>query len=118
MPEKLFTMTKQTLVIMEDNKYSTLSIAVEDLKRRGYTLDFEIESDGLHTLDSNQKFKPENIKIDEFHRFEGMTNPGDMSIIYALSTNSGEKGTIIDSYGVEGSQQLSEFLLKIDKNEK
>ena len=43
---------------------------------------------------------PEDFMIDEFYRFEGMSNPSDNSIVYAISSKAGIKGVLIDAYGV------------------
>jgi hypothetical protein len=33
------------------------------------------------------------------YRFEGDSNPDDSSIVYAISSNTGLKGTLVDAYG-------------------
>jgi len=38
--------------------------------------------------------------IREFHRFEGISDPDDMAIVYALESTSGVRGTFADAFGV------------------
>ncbi|HYB42610.1 MAG TPA: hypothetical protein VEL75_12605 [Candidatus Methylomirabilis sp.] len=38
--------------------------------------------------------------IREFHRFEGISDPDDMAIVYAVESRSGVKGTLADAFGV------------------
>lgn len=102
----------------EVNQYSHLAEATKDLNSRGYKQEFEVTDAGNKLLADGTKYDPEDVKIVEFHRFEGVSNPSDMSIVYALKTAGGEQGVIIDTYGVRGDSELSEFLLKVEKNNK
>lgn len=88
--------------------------AVTDLKKRGFNIDFELDKDGrLSNIRDHLSLQPEDCKIVEYHRFEGQSNPDDSSIIYAIKSNSGLKGTIVDAYGADSSVKLGNFLNKI-----
>ena len=85
--------------------YSTLSEAVNDLQRRGYTDDLTA---GGHCLVCNTRglsLDPAQFEIDEFHRFEGMSDPGDESVLFAVSAECGHKGTLTATYGPEMSSE-------------
>ncbi len=100
----------------KNNLYSTLVEATRKLKDKGYKYDFSVSKDGfLEILGEGTlgKISPSQTKLVEFHRFEGMSNPSDMSIIYALETSKGLKGTIIDSYGSDGSKRISDFVNEV-----
>ncbi len=90
--------------------YTTLMDATEDMKKRGYTHDFNIHEHHIECKELGENYKPEQFVIKEFHRFEGMSNPDDSSIIYAVETTSGTKGTLIDAYGMYDS--LSQDMIK------
>ena len=45
------------------------------------------------------------------HRFEGMSSTDDNSILYAISSKDGIKGTLVDAYGVY-AQNISEEMRK------
>ena len=79
--------------------YDSLIQAIDDLKKRGYVEDFEIKPDGLQCNRLDLWLTPEDFIIEEFYRFEGDSNPDDSSIIYAISSKEGVKGTIADAYG-------------------
>ncbi|MEE4284770.1 MAG: hypothetical protein V2I31_01440 [Mariniphaga sp.] len=98
-----------------NNQYSTLSVAIEELKKRGYTTNFRVNDNGLLEENREKSFDASEVKLKEFHRFEGMTNPGDSSIVYAVETSSGLKGTIVDSFGADGSELTSEFMKKVEQ---
>jgi hypothetical protein len=93
------------------HSYTTLSEAVRDLKKRGYTEDFNLEPHCISSSSLNLQVKPENFTVDEFHRFEGMSNPDDNSIIYAISATDGTKGTLVDAYGMY-SENLTEPMIR------
>lgn len=97
----------------KNNSYDTLVEAMEALKKQGYTHNFRISDKGLLVENNEIGFIADDVELHEFHRFEGNTNPADMSIVFAVQTNSGEKGIVVDSYGVYGSEATSKFMNKV-----
>lgn len=79
--------------------YDTLSEAIEDLKSQGYEHDFNLEEKQLACKVLDRSFPPKDFKVVGSYRFEGMTNPGDNSVLYVIETSSGEKGMLVDAYG-------------------
>jgi hypothetical protein len=51
--------------------------------------------------------------ITEYYRFEGMSDPEDSSVIYALESKDGHKGIIIDAYGAYSDEHISAFLSNV-----
>lgn len=102
----------------QNNSYDTLSEAQLALSARGFTQSFEMEGDKLKSMEDNRFFAPDEITILEYHRFEGTSDPEDMAVIYAVETNKGTKGIIIDAYGAYGSSALGEFLKNTEVKEK
>lgn len=90
--------------------YDTLVEAINDLKKRGYNKDFNLKSDRIECSDMSLQCMHNEFEIDEFHRFEGNSNPGDNSILYALTSNTGVKGVLLDAYGAY-SESISQELL-------
>ncbi|WP_417609942.1 phosphoribosylpyrophosphate synthetase [Owenweeksia hongkongensis] len=86
-----------------DNQYGTLSEATNALQKKGYELDFTFKPEAIVCKAINKTYEPEDFHIDEFHRFEGMSNPDDMSVVYAVTTVDGNKGMLIDAYGAYSS---------------
>lgn len=81
--------------------YNTLAEAVNALVARGYTEDFAMEPECIHCASLQIRLHPEDFQIDEFYRFEGMSNPDDNSVVYAISSLDGTlKGLLVDAYGV------------------
>jgi hypothetical protein len=80
--------------------YATLACAVDGLTRRGFTEDFRVVDGRLRALGAGQTFAAEDLEIREFHRFEGISDPDDMAVVYAIESKSGIRGTFADAFGV------------------
>lgn len=93
--------------------YDTLSEAVNDLGKRGYSHDFKLGGNAITCEALDLQLEPEKFKIDEHYRFEGASNPGDNSVVYAISSDDGIKGVIIDAYGVYAESLSFEMLEKL-----
>ncbi len=91
--------------------YKTVWEAIEDLKRRGYTVDFNIGFDGVQSHLSPFSLSPDKFLITEVYRFEGATNPDDQAVVYAIESKDGIKGTMVDGYGIS-SDSVNEQLIK------
>ena len=90
--------------------YNTLVEAINDLKKRGYTFDFNLQTDCIHCPEFNESFKTDQFEIQEHYRFEGASDPGDLSEVYAVETTSGLKGLITDAVGIYST--LSPLMIK------
>ena len=92
--------------------YDTLSSALNSLKVRGYTQDFNINFDKLICSDSEQSLNPTEFEITEVYRFEGETNPSDEAVVYAVESIKGDmKGVLVSAYGTY-SEAMSEEMIK------
>jgi len=59
---------------------------------------------------SGRTFKAEDLTIVEHYRFEGASDPDDVSVVYAIETADGIRGTIADAFDVYANPQLGSFL--------
>ena len=92
-----------------DNQYETLSDAVDDLKRQGYADELTLTSEGL--FNAGVPMDPKRFAIDSFHRFEGPSDPGDLSIVYAISSEDLKvKGLLIGDYGAEAQDFIHQMV--------
>lgn len=92
--------------------YDTLLEALQDLKKRGFTHDFNIEQDKIYCANLKMYYHPKEFQVVEFYRFEGISDPDDNSIVYAVETSTGDKGVLVDAYGAYEalSQEMIEKL--------
>lgn len=91
--------------------YDSLAEAINGLRKRGYTEDLNLKPNCLECASADLQLHPEHFTVDEYHRFEGASNPSDNSIVYAIHSNDGLKGILIDAYGVY-SESLNEEMAK------
>ena len=92
-----------------DNQYGTLSEAVDDLLAKGYRDELELADRGL--FKGEEQLDPAEFTIDSFHRFEGPSDPGDMSIVYAISSASlNLKGLLVGSYGADAEMHIQKMV--------
>lgn len=95
--------------------YETLSEATDDLKKRGFEMDFRQDGSKLIcNQDSELTLDPEDFEIVEVHRFEGKSNPGDTSVVYALQGKSDLRGVLVDAYGAYAGEYSPAMLKKLD----
>src|SRR5437870_2814629 len=97
--------------------YSTVSEAVQGLNARGFTANFEVADDGLRAVDSGKTFTAQQLTIVEHHRFEGASDPDDMSVVYGIEASDGTRGVVVDAYGVYADPRLSEVLKNVTMRE-
>ncbi len=92
--------------------YDTLSETIGGLQANGYTCDFNLKPHCLEYASLKMELHPEEFQIDQHYRFEGMSNPDDNSILYAISSTKGIKGLLVDAYRVYAEGLSTEMILK------
>lgn len=98
---------------MKDN-YVTLSETINDLKKEGYTLDFNISKERIVCHQTNTAFSPEDFEIDKVYRFEGASNPDDQAVLYAISSAKfGVKGILVNGYGISADEVTDAIISKL-----
>ena len=95
------------------NSYDTLSEALSDLEKRGYTHNFNIKCDCIVCKSIDLKLNPDDFEITEYYRFEGESDPDDSEIVYAITSKDGVKGTLVNGYGIYSDDISDELLSKL-----
>ena len=88
------------------------------LEKHGYTEQYRVEKDRLVSLTTKKKYKATDVKSANFYRFEGISDPDDMSILYAIETSDGSKGTLTDAYGRYSDEDTGAFMKKVETEKK
>jgi len=91
--------------------YDTVSEAVNGLRQRGYTIDFNTDNDLVVCHKTPVSLAPDEFEIAEFYRFEGDTDPADEAVVYAIESKHGHKGILVNGYG-PNSNAMSDALVK------
>lgn len=94
------------------HSYETVSEALTDLKSREFTTDFNLAFDTIKCSATGTCLSPSQFEIVEQYRFEGQTDPGDESVVYAVAAKDGSmKGVLVSAYGMY-SDGISEEMIK------
>lgn len=93
--------------------YDTLTEAINALREQGFTQDYNLKSDCLHCQPDNIELRPADFDVVDVYRFEGMTDPGDSAVLYAIEAKNGNKGMLVDAYGVYSESITPEMAKKL-----
>jgi hypothetical protein len=88
----------------------TMAGTMAELAGRGFTEHFMLANGKLCAADSGKVFPAEEVMVSEYHRFEGVSDPDDMAILYAIKTHSGLRGTLADAFGVYADPGVGTFM--------
>lgn len=102
----------------DHDSMKTLSSTTRKLSANGYVTQFKALKHGLESLETHEVYAPDEVKIINFYRFEGESDPSDNAILYVIETSRGEKGTLTDAYGVYTDLKVSEFVKQVEDIQK
>jgi len=96
------------------HNYDTVTEAVNDLVKRGYTYNFNLSEDCIECKTHDLKLNADEFKIDEYYRFEGDTDPADETIVYAISSDKHKlKGVLVNAFGVYSDSVSNKLVEKL-----
>ena len=91
--------------------YETVSKAIEELRKQGYTTDFNLEENAI--VCSIGKFGANDFEVVDVYRYEGDSDPGDEAAVYAIQSSNGLKGVLVTGYGASSESTSPEMLRKL-----
>ena len=98
------------------NTMTTVSEVLNNLKLKGYTVDFNLGENCLICHSNSLKIHPEDFVVDKHYRFEGMSDPGDEAIVYAISSPKYDiKGTLVNGYGISSDTMTDELIKALNE---
>ena len=96
---------------------TTVSEVLNNLKEEGYTVDFNLRNNCLTGPGDALQLYPNDFLVDKHYRFEGMSDPGDEAVVYAISSpRHGVKGTLVDGYGISSDTLSAEMMKALQEN--
>lgn len=94
--------------------YETLVEAMQALREEGYVEDFNLKEFWLECHAGKTKVYHQDFQVDKLFRFEGMTDPGDENILYAISSpRLGIKGVLVNAYGIYENAVDADLMKKL-----
>lgn len=94
---------------------NTITDCVNKVVKDGYIDSFKVTRQGLHSTARDRYFNPEQVRVINFFRFEGESDPADNSIMYVIETDDGLKGTLIDAYGPYSDAAVTKFMNDVEE---
>lgn len=100
-------------------KYISLSVAVNDLTKKGYTYNFNMKEECIECQENQCQLQPEDFEIEEKHRFQEMSDVDNESVLYAISSTDGKiKGLLVNAYGVYADYASFKLIQKLNMPER
>lgn len=93
--------------------YDTVAEAVNGLKKRGYSIDFNLEAGRIFCPQPKVALTPTDFEITEFYRFEGPSDPADEAVVYAIESRDGHKGVLVTGFGISAEGVGEEMVEKL-----
>lgn len=107
--------SKHFMENFEKTEMSTLTSCTNHLLKEGYAENFVPKNEGIEAPSSGKVYIPSEVRIENFYRFEGESDPADNAILYALITNDGTKGLLVDAYGGPYvNQKVGAFIKEVE----
>lgn len=92
-------------------RYDSPAFAIEDLRQRGYTKDFNLKDNCL--ICNDEPFDANEFEIKEVYRFEGDSDPADEAIVLGIESTKGIKGILVNGYGYSSEPMGDEIERKL-----
>jgi hypothetical protein len=97
------------------HKMKTLSEVMQAIQKEGgFTENFIVKENLLFAPEANKYYSAMEVRIANFYRFEGTSDPGDNSILYAIETTDGVKGILLDAYGAYSDEMTTAFIKEVE----
>lgn len=94
---------------------NSLTACMNKAVRLGYNQYFKVSSPCLYSEANKTYYMPNEVKVNNFYRFEGESDPADSAILYAIETKDGLKGILIDAYGIYADEDVSTFITRVQE---
>ncbi len=91
--------------------YATVSQAIEELRKKGFTLDFNLEENCI--VCESDKYNVDDFEITEIYRYEGDSDPADEATVYGIESADGRKGVLVNGYGIATDESANLILKKL-----
>lgn len=90
--------------------YATVTDAIGELKKQGFTLDFNLKENCVEVEPT--EFVSGEFEISDVYRYEGNSDPADEATVYAIVSPSGLKGILVTGYGINPDPFSAQILRK------
>ena len=93
---------------------NTMTSLVNKVVKDGFSDTFKVTGRGLYSCAKSRYYRPEQVSVINFYRFEGQSDPADNSIMYVIETTDGAQGTLVDAYGPYADVAVNDFMDEVE----
>jgi len=86
---------------------TTLSEVINQLAAKGY--DHEFQWSGGRLCAHQRCYDAQELTIIRTYRFEGMSDPADMAVLYLMRANDGLIAYCVDAYGAYSNEEAATY---------
>ncbi|POY35027.1 hypothetical protein C3K47_17370 [Solitalea longa] len=95
-------------------KFVHLFQYLTELTKKGYNYTFELTGNGIRLIEKNIFLSPDNFTIKEYYKLDGIKDPQDASLIFAIESNDGLfKGALITAYSAFNDLLSADLIKKL-----
>lgn len=95
----------------------TLTQAIARLERAGFRESFQAREGVLYGLKDDRPYDPADLVVSEVVRFEGESDPGDSTVLFALQNrDESALGTFVAGYGASADADSAAVVSKLEAN--
>ena len=91
----------------------TLVDRMRELDAAGWIEQLSVNDGGLRCDGCRCWARPEDVEVDAVYRFEGPSDPGDESILFAISMPCGHRGTLPAAYGKDTAPDVADVVKRL-----
>lgn len=91
----------------------TLSDRMRELQAAGWIEQLSISDGGVCCDGCGCWAAAEDVAVDEVNRFEGVSDPGDESILFAISMPCGHRGVLPAAYGKDTAPDVADVVTRL-----
>ncbi len=91
----------------------TLAERMRQLHADGWIEQLSVSDGGLRCDGCGCWTAPEDATVDDIYRFEGMSDPGDESILFALTLPCGHRGQLPAAYGTDTAPEVTDVVKRL-----
>ncbi len=100
-----------------EKEMETVPEIIQKLHEKHFIHDFCVKDNKVSCNDTNEVFTPEDLLIERIYRYEGVSDPGETTIVYGITAKSGTQGVLMDAYGTYADPKIAEVIKKIPVRE-
>ena len=97
--------------------YNPVNKRVDDLKEKGFTQKFSVKDDTTLHDEAGKIYPASDISIINIDRFENRENKTENQMVIAFEANDGSKGYMVEKYGADEDETVTNFLMNADQSE-